>query len=1244
MMRRSTSSILGLLALVLAPALARAQIGSATDILTGQITTAEGPVVDATVQAYSMESQVTRTARTDARGRFTILFPDGGGQYRMSVRAVGMNPRIEIIQRHADEDRLVWNVRLVAGTVTLSAINVQSGPTITRAPDGPTPGSSERAFGADQLARLPTDASDLALLASLVPGVVSIGGTDSTANTFSVAGLGSEANAVTLDGLLFGSSTVPAEGLRNTRVITSTYDVSRGQFSGGLVASTTRGGSNVVQGSSQYQLRDDQLAVTEDSSAFAQGYTQNTLSGGIGGPIVKDRLFIYGSGQARLRSDPQQTILTAGAADYTRLGVSPDSVARFFQLVDSLGVPHLSVPGSDTRSNNNFSALGRMDYVLSNEHTLTLRGDWRGTSQDPSRVGSLGLPQTGGQTTSSGGGVMGTVTSRVGATIINELRGYYQTSKSDGIGFTPLPAGRVQVASDLPDGTRGVTTLAFGGNGSLPTRARSSSFEATNEASWLPGTGSHRIKLGVTWVSEQTHDVLGNNQLGSFTYLSLADLAAGRAASFRRTVGVTERTSQNYRWGGYVGDVWVIKRPFQLTYGLRLEGSAFGNAPLYNSRIDTVYGIRTDRLPKELHLSPRAGFTWTLGGQGFTPGMTFTPGMRFAPPTLVIRGGIGEFRSIPPSQLVVQARSATGLANSSGDVFCNGPGTPTPDWNAYGASEGSIPDQCNGAIATPAGAFVSRSVVLLAPGFEAPRAWRGSLAVEKRLTQLFRLSVEGSFARGVAQYGFSDLNLNTTPAFSLPAEGNRPVFVPVSGIDQVTGTPRFSASRVDSTFGSVFEARSNLRNASEQLTVSLGGILGRGVQVNTSYSWQSARTQATGARGGATAGDPNAAEWSTSELQRRHSFLATVTYPLSQSLEVTSIGRMTSGTPYTPTVGGDINGDGMRNDRAFIFAPGVTTPEAIGMQSLLASAGSGVRECLQKQLGTVAARSSCTGPWQYSLDFQMNWRPTFFNLNHRLTISVVTQNFLRGVDELLHRPATEKGWGLNTRPDNTLLYVTGFDSTAHRFNYAVNERFGATYGSATAFRPPFQVGIQMRIAIGPDRQRQMLDAMRAGNRAGAAEIARGGGGGGPGNSGAFRAPVTTSAEVITRIESAMQNPAAKVLEMRDSLKLDSNQVALLIPVRDSVDAHNTIRVDSIRSALGTSRTPDFQRLMPIMLPMFQSGRTEIAQALTTVRAILRPEQWAMLPETVRDPAAAARQMMFGPGQGRPEGRRERPED
>ncbi len=242
--------VVGLL-LAVAPSRAVAQAGVGTDIITGTILGEDGsPVQDANVEAYSLETQVTRRTHSDARGRFTILFPDGGGQYRMSVRVLGMNPRTALLTRDADEDRLVWDVQLQSSAITLDAVNVNGGPRL-RGGEAPTPGSTERVLTPDQLARLPVDPTDLASLVSLVPGILPLAGTDSTASAFSVAGLGPDANAVTLDGLLFGNTTVPQEALRQTRVVTNTYDVSRGQFSGGLVASTTRGGSNVLQGSWQ---------------------------------------------------------------------------------------------------------------------------------------------------------------------------------------------------------------------------------------------------------------------------------------------------------------------------------------------------------------------------------------------------------------------------------------------------------------------------------------------------------------------------------------------------------------------------------------------------------------------------------------------------------------------------------------------------------------------------------------------------------------------------------------------------------------------------------------------------------------------------------------------------------------------------------------------------------------------------------------------------------------------------------
>ncbi len=1195
------------------PSRAVAQAGVGTDIITGTILGDDGnPVEDANIEAYSLETQVTRRAHTDVHGRYTILFPDGGGQYRMSVRVLGMTPRTAMVMRDADEDRLVWNVQLESSAVTLEAVNVNAA--ALRAGEAPTPGSTERVLSPDQLARLPIDPSDLASLVSLVPGVLPISGTDSSASAFSVAGLGPDANAVTLDGLLIGNTTVPQEGLRQTRVITNTYDVSRGQFSGGLVSSTTRSGSNILQGSWTAISRNENVALDPGNSPFTEGYTQNQLSGGIGGPIVKDKVFIFASGMARLQATPEQTLFSATAADLTRLGVSPDSVAHFLQIASSLGVRLYSVAPAATRATDNFSGLVRFDYVLSDSHTLTLRGNWNGTSQNPARLNSLALPQVGGDLTTSGGGLMLTLTSHFGSTVLNELRAFYQGANNNGDPFSLVPQARVQVASDLPDSTLGITTLAFGGNAGLPSSTVSSSFEASNELSWLPGAGSHRFKVGATWLTEYTDNLIGGNQYGTYTFNSLEALAADSPATYRRTLGIADLRSYDKQWGLYAGDVWMVTRPFQLTYGLRLEGSSYGDPPAYDSAVYSAFHLRTDQLPTEWQLSPRAGFTWTFGS---APAGDF---QAYQPATWVVRGGVGEFRNQSPTNLVAQARAATGIPQSSTAlVSCVGGDVPAPNWGQYFANPDSIPGAClNGGVPQLAGAQAAPSVEVLAPGFETPRAWRGSLSVERRLTQLLRLTVEGSLARGVAQTGLTDLNLNTVPSFLLASEGNRPVYVPPSAITPTTGAPNFMASRLDPAFGNVLEAQSNLQTSSAQLTTTLGGVFGPGIVFSASYTLQRARDEQTGIRA-VTESDPNLAEWARSNYERQHNFVLTVTYPFSTSLEITSVGRLTSGAPFTPTVGGDVNGDGLRNDAAYIFAPGTATPVAQAMAQLLATASPSVRGCLERQIGTVAARNSCIGPWQGTLDFQLNWRPAFWSLNHRLQISLITYNFLRALDELLHGVNGAQGWGLQAQPDGTLLYVTGFNPTTESYNYQVNGRFGATFGAATAYRPPFQFGIQARLTIGPDRVRQALDAMRAGG-GGGGYGGFGGGGGGFGGAGGFR-PQLSVETLVARIDSALPNPAGLALAMRDSLKLDSGQAMLLEPLRDSLAARNAVRVDSLRRALAkVGNTPAPSQLiglMPQLRPLFQAARDDVAKSIVDVHAILRDDQWAMMPASVR---------------------------
>src|SRR5206468_22247 len=255
----------------------------------------------ALVQALSVETQISRHATTDARGRFTVVFPDGGGQYDLTIRFIGMAPATVSVARQGDEDRLVANVQMGASAVPLEAVTV-SARRGSRLVERVGPGAVGRSLSADQLARLPVDALDLKTVATLVPGVLALGATDSTEADFSVSGQRPTANAITLDGLSLGGGSVPQDAIRSTRVVTSSYDAARGQFSGGLVASTTRSGKNIPQGSFTHTLRDRPPAWGQATpSPFGQGYPQNPLTGRMGGPLVRNRLFVFGALQGRWR-------------------------------------------------------------------------------------------------------------------------------------------------------------------------------------------------------------------------------------------------------------------------------------------------------------------------------------------------------------------------------------------------------------------------------------------------------------------------------------------------------------------------------------------------------------------------------------------------------------------------------------------------------------------------------------------------------------------------------------------------------------------------------------------------------------------------------------------------------------------------------------------------------------------------------------------------------------------------------
>src|SRR5207244_7869906 len=204
--------------------------------------------------------------------------------------------------------------------------------------------------------------------------------------------------------------------------------------------------------------------------------------------------------------------------------------------------------------------------------------------------------------------------------LINEVRGYVSAEHTDAGGFLALPEARVHVTSNLPDSIPSIATLTFGGNHAFPQHTDNTTAEVREEVSWLTQDAAHRIKLAGYVNSVRLRANQTPNQLGTFVFHSLDALAAGRLSSFTRTLAPLYQAGTSWNQALYLGDTWRAGGPLQVTYGARLEAAQFRGTPAYNRALASLFGVHTDRIPGERHVSPRIGHTWTYaaesGGEG----------------------------------------------------------------------------------------------------------------------------------------------------------------------------------------------------------------------------------------------------------------------------------------------------------------------------------------------------------------------------------------------------------------------------------------------------------------------------------------------------------------------------------------------------------------------------------------------------------------------------------------------------
>jgi len=1043
------------------------------DVIRGQVVGPEGkPLEDAKVIATSISGNVNRSARTDKNGRYTLTFPGGEGDYFVEVSAIGYAARRFEVKRTADQEILVADAKLLRAAGLLETVKVVGQrDRVDRNDVTPDISGSERPV--DNSALPAGQQGDLAAMAASLPGVTLVPGQDGDPSGFSVLGLSPDQNNTTLNGMQFGGSNLPRDAAVSTSLVTTPYDVSRGGFSGAQFQIRGRPGSNFMTRTMSLNVDAPQLQWTDRAArSLGQQYNNVSVGGLLSGPIKFDQSFYNFSYQLGRRSNDLRTLLNTNAIGLQTSGVAPDSVARLLSILQQLGIPTVTsqLPGSRLGQQGSF--FGTLDIAPPSSATgqslnFVMNGSWN--QQTPASSLTNELPAHSGDRTNWNGGLQGRHTNYFGFGILSETSVGLNRSRNYANPYLQMPSGAVRITSLFPDGSTGLKTIAFGGSSSMNTNQTNTGSEFSNQLSWFSGNNKHRIKF----TSELRRDALNQNQqtnlLGSFTFNSLAELEAQQPSSFTRQLSPRVITASQYVGGLSLGDSYKKSDDLQLQYGVRLDGNRFNSRPDANPALEQVFGERNDQVPNHLYFSPRVGFSWSYGTAPEIAG--FAGAVRG--PRAVVRGGIGMFQNTPNTTLISGAIDNTGLPSALQQLICAGAATPVPDWAAYASDPSSVPTLCaDGSI------FASTvpNVTFFAKDYAAPRSLRSNLnwagpILNNRLTA----QIEATYSRNVNQSGFVDLNFSPTVRFTLADEDRRPVFVNTTSIVPTTGAIASRDARVSPLFSRVTELRSDLRSDSRQLSFRFSPT-----SFSTDYSWGVAYTYSNlreRIRGfGNTAGNPLDLEWARSPFDARHQINYNVGYNFFDAVRVNWFGSFRSGMPFTPLVSGDINGDGYSNDRAFIYDPSQTADQALAasMQSLLNSASGSVRDCLQKQLGRLAARNSCQGPWTSQATMSISFNPVKFRMPQRATLSFQVGNPLGAADLILHGNNNLRGWGQFSFPDPNLLAVRGFDPQTLRYTYDVNQRFGSTLPALTAVRAPVTVTAMMRFDLGPTREKQML--------------------------------------------------------------------------------------------------------------------------------------------------------------------------
>lgn len=1075
---RAASTLL-LLAAAAAPLFAQ---GTTTATVRGRVISPDGNPVAATVTVTNTETGIARRVVAGDDGRYAVFALQVGGPYTVRAQAIGYRPQAKTGYVLAIGDIVTVDFTLESAPVQVSEVSVVAA--ATPIVDAQQPGLVSR-VGRDQITSLPTNGRNFQDFVQLSPmvgvanpskgagGQLSIGGGRIGGNNILMDGVG--ANGTFFGGDARGSDRNPfaysIEAVSEFQVESNSYDVTRGNYTGGVVNAVTRSGTNQLRGSIFEYRRSASLTHNDFLDREPTDFTSNQFGFWLGGPIIRDRLHFFVAVDRQQKDQPVFATDTSSLTAQINTGVAGDSVARLLNILQTTyGLNVAGLQGRVTTTVNETAIFARVDWQLSNRHQLSLRYNLTRFESANDRIVPTDLSTNGGIFLDRGKSFVGALTSQFSNHLFNELRVQYAREPRPRPGNVYMPEIRVSIRSEFRDSTgaivaTGSQTIRGGADPILHgNRIDENTTQIQDNLTYI--RGNHTFKVGTDNSFYYFFDLFYNNGLGRYTFLSLADLENRAPDAFIRTeppAGQLFPTADYHtrEWAVYAQDQWQATPRLNLILGVRYDLTTFPDRGPANPALTRTFpDLDVSGAPRNrTDIAPRFGFTYDMSGDQ----------------TTIVRGGAGLYYGRSPSVLYANQVQNNGLGVLSLSCTSANGNVPAPDLAGFLADTSTIPTQCVGGGAAAAG---TPDVFVMSRDYRTPRAFKTSIGVDHAVDRDTRVGLDFSYSYFDHNYIVIDRNLVTIPQFF--TEGGRPVYAPPQAISTTSGSVNRNFNRVDAQFGQVLETVSNAKGNNLSFIVSATRRLRRNLSFQASYtysrSWDNASSscciQSTLVTERPTRGNLNDLRdaYAPSDNDRPHRVILSGIMRLPWGVQLSGIYRGYSGVPFTPVISGDANGDGFTGqDNAYVgtnilynFDPNSdvdSVTQRINQQNTLTGLINSW-QCLRAALNTVIRRNACRNPWVNLLDVRLMKRFTTVR-GQSIEVAADFFNVLNGLKSSWGRVMTVCAATFNPGGCN-LLTTRGFNTTQNRFIYDVNPSFGTLVAADAFTYQQFQAQLGVR--------------------------------------------------------------------------------------------------------------------------------------------------------------------------------------